>query len=88
MPRPASALSLKAEGSIRGLYVSAHQDADGKTRLAVTWITRERGDEPGQGHRWTWSGEYPKGIKNVAHAASLVGWLLRRAVAGEWTKTR
>lgn len=81
-------VSYRAEGPVRGLWISVVQAADGKTRIGVTWVTREKGDDPGQGHRWHFGEEYPKKVSSLAHAVSLAAWASRRALAGQWAKLR
>jgi hypothetical protein len=79
--------SYKAAGSIRELRITVCQYPE-RTRLGVTWSTREKGDDVGQGHLWVYSEEYSKPIKSLAHAVSLAGWLARRALAGQWAQRR
>ncbi len=79
--------SYKAAGSIRELRITVCQYPE-RTRLGVTWSTREKGDDVGQGHLWVFAEEYKKPIKSLAHAVSLAGWLARKALAGEWEQRR
>ena len=79
--------SYKATGSIRELRITVCQYPE-RTRLGITWSTREKGDDVGQGHLWVFSEEYAKPIRNLAHALSLAGWLARKAAAGELSKRR
>lgn len=79
--------SYKAAGPIRELRITVCQYPE-RTRLGITWSTREKGDDVGQGHLWTYAQEYTKPIKNLAHAISLAGWLVRKAMNGEMEKRR
>lgn len=79
--------SYKATGSIRELRITVCQYPE-RTRLGITWSTRERGDDVGQGHLWVFSEEYVKPIKSLAHALSLAAWLARKAAAGQLEKRR
>ena len=79
--------SYKAAGSIRELRITVCQYPE-RTRLGVTWSTRERGDDVGQGHLWVFSEEYTKPIKSLVHALSLAAWLARKAENGEMTQKR
>ena len=79
--------SYKAVGSIRELRITVCQYPE-RTRLGITWSTRERGDDVGQGHLWQFAEEYAKPIRSLGHALSLAAWLARKAAAGELTKRR
>ena len=79
--------SYKAAGSIRELRINVCQYPE-RTVLGLTWSTRERGDEPSQGHLWVIREEYTKPIKSLGHAVSLAAWVARRALAGHWEKRR
>lgn len=82
-----SKATYKAAGSIRELRITVCQYPE-RTRLGITWSTRERGDDVGQGHLWVFSEEYAKPIKSLVHALSLAAWLARKAAAGELTQRR
>jgi hypothetical protein len=84
---PSVKRSYKAEGSIRELRISVCQYPE-RTRLAVSWSTRERGDEPLQGHLWSFSEEYTKPIRSLLHALSLAGWLARKATSQDMRQIR
>jgi len=79
--------SYKATGSIRELRITVCQYPE-RTRLGLTWSTRERGDDVGQGHLWVLQHEDTKPIKSLSHALNLAAWLARRALAGQWEKRR
>lgn len=79
--------SYRATGPIRELRITVCQYPE-RTRLGITWSTREKGDDVGQGHHWVYAQEYTKPIKNLAHAISLAGWLVRKAMNGEMEKKR
>ncbi len=79
--------SHKAAGPIRELRITVCQ-YPARTRIGVTWSTREKGDDVGQGHNWALSQESNKPIKSLAHALNLAAWLARKALAGEMTQTR
>lgn len=79
--------SYKATGPIRELRITVCQYPE-RTRLGVTWSTRERGDDVGQGHHWAFAEEYSKPIKSLAHALSLAGWLARAALSDKMKQIR
>jgi hypothetical protein len=79
--------TFKAAGSIRELRINVCQYPE-RTVLGLSWSTRERGDEPGQGHLWVIRREDQKPIKSLVHAVNLAAWLARRALAGQWEKRR
>lgn len=79
--------SYKATGSIRELRINVCQYPE-RTRLVLTWSTREKGDDVGQGHLWITEYESNKPIKSLGHALNLAAWLARRALAGQWEKRR
>jgi hypothetical protein len=79
--------SYKATGSIRELRINVCQYPE-RTRINLVWATREKGDEPGQGHLWVIEHEDRKPIKSFAHALNLAAWLARQALAGQMTKRR
>jgi hypothetical protein len=79
--------SYKATGSIRELRISVCQYPE-RTRLVLVWATREKGDEPGQGHLWIVEHEDRKPVKSLAHALNLAAWLARKALSGDVTKRR
>ncbi len=79
--------SYKAAGSIRELRITVCQYPE-RTRLGISWSTRERGDDVGQGRHYVLAHEDTKPIKSFAHALNLAGWLVRRALAGAMTQTR
>jgi hypothetical protein len=80
-------VTFKAAGSIRELRINVCQYPE-RTVLGLSWSTRERGDEPGQGHLWVIRREDRKPIKSLVHAVNLAAWLARRALAGQWEKRR
>lgn len=84
---PEAKRSFKAAGPIRELRITVCQYPE-RTRLGLTWATRERGDEPSQGHLWVLAHESQKPIKSLAHALNLAAWLARKALAGELEKRR
>ena len=79
--------SFKAAGTIRELRINVCQYPEGST-ISLTWSTRERGDEPTQGHLWQIKMESPKPVKSIAHGVNLAAWLARRALAGDWKQIR
>ena len=83
----ASKASYRATGSIRELRISVCQYPE-RTRLSISWSTREAGDDVGQGHHAVFQEEYDKPIKSLAHALSLAGWLARKAANGGMEKKR
>ena len=80
-------VTFKAAGSIRELRINVCQYPE-RTVLGLSWSTRERGDEPGQGHLWVIRREDQKPIKSLVHAVNLAAWLARRALAGQWERRR
>jgi hypothetical protein len=79
--------SYKAAGSIRELRITVCQYPE-RTRLGISWSTRERGDDVGEGSHYAFQHEDTKPIKSFGHALNLAGWLVRRALAGGMTQTR
>lgn len=79
--------SYKAAGPIRELRITVCQYPE-RTRLGITWSTREKGDDVGQGHHWSFDEEYRKPIKSLAHALSLAGWLARLALTDRFEQKR
>lgn len=73
--------SYRATGPIRELRITVCQYPE-RTRLGISWSTRERGDDVGQGRHWVFAEEYSKPIRSLAHALSLAGWLARKAASG------
>lgn len=81
------AVSYRAEGPVYELFVTMRSTQSG-TVLGLTWSVRQRGDEPGQGHRYTLRQESPKPVTTTAHAFNLVAWACRAAAAQRWVKVR
>lgn len=79
--------TYKAAGSIRELRINVCQFPE-RTVLSLTWSTRERGDEPGQGHLWVLREEYAKPVRNLVHATNLAAWLVRKALSGGMAQRR
>lgn len=79
--------TYKAAGSVRELRINVCQYPE-RTVIGLTWSTRERGDEPGQGHLWVIRHEDTKPVRSLGHALNLAAWLARRALAGQWDKRR
>ena len=79
--------SYRATGPIRELRITVCQYPE-RTRLSVSWSTREKGDDVGQGHHHVFQEEYDKPIKSLAHALSLAGWLARKAASGGMEEKR
>lgn len=79
--------SYKATGSIRELRITVCQYPE-RTRLGITWSTREKGDDVGQGRHYTFEHEDKKPIKSFSHALNLAAWLARKALSGGMEQTR
>jgi len=84
---PSTKVSYKAEGPIRELRVTVAQYPH-ITLIGATWSTREKGDEPQQGHMWRIAHEGKGRIKSRQHAVNLALWVLRKVSADEMTKMR
>lgn len=84
---PSVKRSFKAAGTIRELRINVCQYPE-RTVLGLTWSTREKGDEPSQGHLWVIRHEDTKPVKSLVHALNLAAWLARKAAAGQWEKKR
>jgi hypothetical protein len=82
-----SKTSYQAAGSIRELRINVCQYPE-RTVVSASWSTRERGDEPTQGHLWTLKHEGDKPIKSRTHAVNLALWILRKVAEGEMTQVR
>lgn len=84
---PAIKPSYKAAGPIREMRITVCQYPE-RTRLGITWSTREKGDDVGQGHLWSFAHEDSKPIKSLAHALNLAAWLARKALSGGMNQLR
>lgn len=84
---PSSKVSYRAAGSIRELRISVCQYPE-RTRIGISWTTREKGDDVGQGTHYVIAQETNKPVKNLAHALNLAAWLARRALADKWETRR
>lgn len=81
------AVSYRAEGPVYELFIVLRSTSAG-TVLSMTWSTRQRGDEPGQGHKYVLREESAKPVTTTAHAFNLVAWACRAAAARRWVKVR
>lgn len=79
--------SYRAAGPIRELRITVCQYPE-RTRLGISWSTRERGDEVGQGTHYVFAHEDKKPVKSFAHALNLAAWLVRKALSGAMEQTR
>ena len=80
-------VSYRAEGPIRELRVNVIQNPKGTT-IAVSWATRELGDDVLQGHRHAFVHESRGQVKSLAHAVNLALWGLRKVGGPDWKKVR
>lgn len=84
---PSSKATYKAAGPIRELRITVCQYPE-RTRLGITWSTREKGQDVGEGSHWSFAHEDTKPIKSFGHALNLAGWLVRKALAGGMVQSR
>lgn len=80
-------VSYKAEDPIYELFITVRSTSAG-TAVSLTYSTRLRGDEPGQGHRWRVYQESPKPARSLEHLLNLAAWAARQALAKRAVKLR
>jgi len=84
---PEAKVSYRAAGAIREFRVQVCQYPD-NTVIMATWVTREKGDLPLQGHAWVFKHEGKGRVKSLQHAVNLALWALRKVGGPDWVERR